>query len=71
MEEERAHGIRVSVIYPGLTATPLVEKRPTPLTAEELSKALQPEDVARACLTVLAMPPRAYIPELLLYPSGS
>lgn len=71
MEEERARGIRVSVIYPGLTATRLVEKRPTPLTAEELSKALQPEDVAHACLTVLSLPPRAYVPELLLYPTGA
>ena len=30
MEEERQHGIRTTVIFPGLTDTPLVLKRPTP-----------------------------------------
>ena len=29
-EEEREHGIRTTVIFPGLTETPLLQKRPTP-----------------------------------------
>jgi NAD(P)-dependent dehydrogenase (short-subunit alcohol dehydrogenase family) len=69
MEEERKHGIRTTVIFPGLTDTPLVEKRPTPTPPEVLAKALQPEDVADACLFVLRLPTRAWVPELLLYPS--
>lgn len=69
MEEERRHGIRTTVIFPGLTDTPLVEKRPTPTPPEVLAKALQPGDVADACLFVLRLPPRAWVPELLLYPS--
>lgn len=69
MEEERENGVRVTVIYPGLTETPLVYQRPTPPTAEMLAKALQPEDVAAACLFVMGLPPRAYVPELVLYPS--
>ena len=69
MEEERENGIRVSVIYPGLTDTPLVYKRPTPPTPEMLAKALQPEEVAAACLFVMSLPARAYVPELVLYPS--
>lgn len=68
MEEERANGVRVTVLYPGLTDTPLVEQRPTPPTRQELADALQPEDVARMCLAVLELPARAYVPELLLYP---
>jgi NAD(P)-dependent dehydrogenase (short-subunit alcohol dehydrogenase family) len=69
MEEERQHGIRTTVIFPGLTDTPLVLKRPTPTPPEVLANALQPEDVAAACLFVLRLPARAWVPELLLYPS--
>lgn len=69
MEEERKHGIRTTVIFPGLTDTPLVEKRPTPTPPDVLARALQPEDIAAACLFVLRLPPRAWAPELLLYPS--
>lgn len=69
MEEERANGIRTSVIFPGLTDTPMVLKRPTPTPPEVLEKALQPEDVAAAVLFVLSLPARAYVPELVLYPS--
>lgn len=69
MEEERRHGVRTTVIFPGLTDTPLVEKRPTPTPPDVLAKALQPEDVAAACLFVLRLPERAWVPELLLYPS--
>ncbi|MBO0777598.1 MAG: SDR family oxidoreductase [Ktedonobacteraceae bacterium] len=69
MEEEREHGIRTTVIFPGLTDTPMVLKRPTPTPPEVLARALQPEDVAAACLFVMGLPARAYVPELLLYPS--
>lgn len=70
MEEERQHGIRTSVIFPGLTDTPMVLKRPTPTPPEVLARALQPEDVAAAVMFVLGLPARAHVPELLLYPSG-
>src|SRR3712207_6862034 len=49
MEEERERGIRTTVIFPGLTDTPLVLKRPTPTPPDVLARALQPEDVAAAC----------------------
>lgn len=69
MEEEREHGIRVTVVFPGLTDTPLLNKRPVPPTAEVLARALRPEDVAEACLLVMSLPARVHIPELLIYPS--
>jgi NAD(P)-dependent dehydrogenase (short-subunit alcohol dehydrogenase family) len=69
MEEERKHGIRTTVIFPGLTDTALVEKRRTPTPPDVLAWSLQPEDVAAACVFVQRLPPRAYVPELLLYPS--
>jgi len=71
MEEERQHGIRVTVVFPGLTDTPLLDRRPTPPTLEARAKALQPADVAFLCLAVMALPPRAHVPELLVYPSRS
>ena len=69
-EEERTNGIRTTVIFPGLTETPLLAKRPTPTPPEVVAKALQPEDVAQACLFVAALPARARVPELQLLPSG-
>ncbi len=69
MEEEKENGIRVTVIFPGLCNTPLVEKRPTPTPPEVLAKALEPEDVARAALLVASLPSRAYVPDMRLLPS--
>lgn len=69
MQEERASGIRTTVIFPGLTDTPLVLKRPVPTPPEVLAKALQPEDVAAACVFVAALPSRAHVPELQLAPA--
>lgn len=69
MEEERQNNIRTTVIFPGLTDTSMVDRRPQPTPPEILEKALQVEDIAAACLFVLALPARAHVPELLLYPS--
>lgn len=69
-EEEKEHGIRTTVLFPGLTETPLLEKRPSPTPPEVVAKALQPEDVAQACLFVATLPERARVPELVLLPSG-
>lgn len=71
MHEERGNGVRVSVIYPGMTSTPLVYQRPTAPTEDELSRALQPDDVANMCLAVMMLPGHAYVPELQILPSKS
>lgn len=68
-QEERDHGIRTTVIFPGLTDTPLVLKRPTPTPPEVMAQALQPEDVAAACLFAASLPARARVPELMMMPS--
>jgi NADP-dependent 3-hydroxy acid dehydrogenase YdfG len=69
MEEEWQNGIRATVILPGMTETPLLEKRPTPPTAEMRAKALQPEDIAEACMFVMALPKRAHVSELMIQPA--
>lgn len=68
--EEQTNGIRVSVIYPGLTDTPLVQQRPVPPTDDELARALQPEDAARVVQLLLELPARAYIPDVSIYPTN-
>ena len=68
-KEEQDNGVRTTVIFPGLTDTPLVLKRPTPTPAEVMAHALQPEDVAQACLFAASLPARARVPELMLMPS--
>jgi NAD(P)-dependent dehydrogenase (short-subunit alcohol dehydrogenase family) len=70
MEEGRAFGLRTTVIFPTLTDTPFVRYRPAPVDPAIMERALQPEDVAAACLFVMSLPPRAHVPELLLYSSN-
>jgi NAD(P)-dependent dehydrogenase (short-subunit alcohol dehydrogenase family) len=69
MEECREDNIRATVIYPGLTDTPFMAHRPTALPKEALRVALQPSDVAEACMFVIDLPSRAYVPQLVIYPS--
>jgi NADP-dependent 3-hydroxy acid dehydrogenase YdfG len=69
--EEKDNGIRVCSIYPGEVNTPILDNRPTPLSAERLQAMLQPEDVAAAVLFVCALPPRANVPELVITPSNA
>ncbi len=70
MAEEKANGIRCTVLFPGLTDTPLLDKRPVPTPPEVVACALQSEDVAAACLFVASLPPRAYVPDMRLLPSA-
>ncbi len=67
--EEKEHGIRTSVICPGLIDTEILLMRPVKPPAEMLAKALQPEDVAEAVLSVAKMPPRAAVTELTIVPT--
>jgi NAD(P)-dependent dehydrogenase (short-subunit alcohol dehydrogenase family) len=69
MQEEKANGIRTTVILPGLTDTPFILKRPVPTPPEVLAKALRPEDVAATCVFVAALPLRVHVPELPLVPA--
>ena len=69
-QEEKENGVRTCVIFPGLTDTPLVLKRPVPTPPEVMAQALMPQDVADACLFVATLPARAYVPELVLLPAG-
>lgn len=67
--EEKANGIRTSVIFPGLCLTEILDKRPAPTPKEMLDLALEPEDVADAVVAVARLHPRAVVPEMELVPS--
>jgi serine 3-dehydrogenase (NADP+) len=67
--EERANGIRTTVIFPGLCRTDIIHKRPVPTPKEVLDQALEPEDVAHAVVAVATLPARAVVPEMELLPS--
>lgn len=69
MFEEKANGVRVSVVFPGFTDTPFVETRPVPPTKEDLAKALKPEEIALMCVAIMLLPSHSYVPELSIYPS--
>lgn len=69
-QEVAQHGIRVTNVYPGEVDTPILEKRPTPVTPEHRAKILKPEDVGAAVLMIACLPPRAHIPELTIKPTS-
>jgi NADP-dependent 3-hydroxy acid dehydrogenase YdfG len=68
-QEVRELGIRVTNIYPGEVDTPILDLRPTPVTAEHRARILKPEDVAAVLVTIAALPPRANISEIVIKPT--
>jgi NADP-dependent 3-hydroxy acid dehydrogenase YdfG len=67
--EECANGIRATSILPGEVATPIMEKRPVPPSAEERARMAQAEDFGRAILFVATMPARTTVNELVMAPT--
>jgi len=66
---ECRHGIRACALSPGETATPIMAKRATPPSQEEINRMLQPDDVARAVRFAVEMPSRASVYEIVLSPT--
>lgn len=66
--EANRDGVRVTNIYPGEVETPILEKRPNPVTAEHRARMLQPEDLGHLALSIATLPPRAHIPEVTIKP---
>lgn len=68
--EEKENGIRTCVLCPGLVETEILEKRPVKPSADQLAKALQPEDIAEVAIAVAKLHERAAVPEVQIMPAA-
>jgi NADP-dependent 3-hydroxy acid dehydrogenase YdfG len=67
--EECVNGIRCSVVLPGEVATPILENRPVKLSAEELARMAQSEDVGDLIRYIALLPKHVVINEVMICPS--
>jgi len=67
--EECINGIRATSVLPGEVATPIMEKRPVPPTAEQRARMAQAEDFGKAILFVATMPARTCVNEMVIAPT--
>jgi NAD(P)-dependent dehydrogenase (short-subunit alcohol dehydrogenase family) len=69
--EEAPHGVRVTSVYPGRTATPMQEKVHQQEGREyDASRYIDPESVATTILLALDLPDDAHLTDLAVRPSG-
>jgi len=67
--EECVNGIRCTVICPGEVATPILDRRPIPVSAEERARMLKAEDVADLILYIALTPPHVTLNEVVITPT--
>lgn len=67
--EDGVHGIRACSLCPAEVATPILDTRPTPPTAEERARMLQPDDVGRAIRFMAELPAGVCINQLVISPT--
>ncbi len=62
-------GVRACAICPGEVATPILDKRPIPVSKEDKEKMVQPEDCAETVAFLAKLPPRVCINEITISPT--
>ena len=67
--EERNNGIRATAICPGEVATPILDKRPVPVSDEDKARILQSDDLGELILFVAKQPPHVTLNEILINPT--
>lgn len=67
--EECANGIRSCALLPGEVNTPILQKRPNPLSQEDLARMLQPEDVGDMIRHIAGLPPHVCVNEIWITPT--
>jgi NADP-dependent 3-hydroxy acid dehydrogenase YdfG len=67
--EECVNGIRSCVVCPGEVATPILDKRPNPVSVEERAQMVQSEDVGDLIRYVACLPPHVTINEVWITPT--
>jgi NAD(P)-dependent dehydrogenase (short-subunit alcohol dehydrogenase family) len=67
--EDGVNGIRACCICPAEVATPILDTRPVPPSAEERGRMLQPEDLGRTIRFIAELPPGVCINQLIVSPT--
>jgi len=67
--EECINGIRSCVVCPGEVATPILDKRPVPVSAEDRAKMVQPEDCGDLIRYIASLPKHVCINEVMITPT--
>jgi NADP-dependent 3-hydroxy acid dehydrogenase YdfG len=67
--EECVNGIRSTVLCPGEVATPILDKRPIPVSKEERARMVQSEDCGDLIRYIACLPPHVCINEVLISPT--
>lgn len=67
--EECVNGIRACALCPGEVATPILDKRPVPVSDADKAKMLQAEDLGEIVLFLARLHPRVCINDLLVSPT--
>ncbi len=67
--EEFQHGIRSTVLCPNEVATPILDLRPKPVTAEERARMIQPEHMADLIVYVAKLPASICLNEVVISPT--
>jgi NADP-dependent 3-hydroxy acid dehydrogenase YdfG len=68
-QEECVNGIRSCCICPGEVATPILDKRPVPVTEADKARMLQADDLGETILFVARMPTHVCLNEILISPT--
>jgi NADP-dependent 3-hydroxy acid dehydrogenase YdfG len=66
---ECVNGIRVTAVLPGEVATPILDKRPVPVSAEERARMVQSPDVGDLIRYIACLPPHVCINEVWITPT--
>jgi NAD(P)-dependent dehydrogenase (short-subunit alcohol dehydrogenase family) len=68
-QEECVNGIRSCALLPGEVATPILDKRPVPITPDERKRMAQSEDVGDLIRYIVCLPPHITINEVWITPT--
>jgi NADP-dependent 3-hydroxy acid dehydrogenase YdfG len=66
---ECVNGIRVTALLPGEVATPILDKRPVPVSAEDRARMVQSPDVGDLIRYIVCLPPHVCINEVWITPT--
>ncbi len=67
--EDGVNGIRACSLCPAEVATPILDTRPAPPTAQERSRMLQPDDLGHTIRFIAELPPGVCINQLVISPT--